>query len=122
MSNSDVIFVRRLAVDTVIGILDWERTRTQTLYLSFELTVDTRPAAASEDVTLTVDYGAVAQRVREHLSEVNYRLIETLANGTCALVLEAFPLIEAMSLEVEKPDVVPGTQTLGVRVYRSRAG
>lgn len=120
MSNSDAIFVRRLAVDTVIGILDWERTQTQTLYLSLTLSVDTQPAAATEDVTKTVDYGAVATLVREHLADTSYLLIETLANQTCQLLLEAFPLIQSLTLTVEKPDVVPGTETLGVRIHRTR--
>lgn len=120
MSANDAVFLRRLAVETVIGILDWEREQTQTLYLSVTLNVDTQPAAKAEDVALTVDYGAVAQRIREHLADARYRLIETLANAVCALLLEEFALIQAVTLTVEKPDVVPGTESLGVRVHRSR--
>jgi dihydroneopterin aldolase len=118
--NRDQIYLQRLAVETVIGVLDWERTQTQTLYLTLSLTIDTAPAAVAEALDQTVSYSAVAETVRAHLAEHSYLLLETLANRVIALLFAEYPLLQAISLTVDKPDVVPGCEHLGVRVYRER--
>lgn len=119
--NRDQIFLKNLAVETVVGVLDWEREQTQTLLLTLSLTVDTAPASKDEDLTQTVSYAAVAETVRAHLAEQHYRLLETLANRLAALLFEAYPLIQAIGLTVDKPDVVPGCEGIGLRIYRERS-
>ena len=44
---TDRIFLRELAVECVIGFLDWERLVKQTVYLDIEVPVDCRRAARS---------------------------------------------------------------------------
>ncbi len=121
MSTTDAIFIRRLAVNTVIGVNDWEREQAQTLYLSLTLQVDTRPAAVTESLLDTVDYAGVATLLEDHLKDHSYQLLETLANELCTLLLDRYPSLGAVTLTVEKPDVVPGCESLGIRIYRARA-
>jgi FolB domain-containing protein len=59
---TDRIFLRELAVECIIGFLDWERLVKQTVYLDIEVPVDCRRAALSDDVAHTLDY--------KHLSKV----------------------------------------------------
>ena len=58
----DIVYLRHLTVDTVIGVWEWERRIRQTLIMDLELGVDTVAAAASDDLTYTVDYKAVSDR------------------------------------------------------------
>ena len=62
---SDIVFVRDLRVDVVIGIYDWERRIRQRLYLDIDMATDIRPAAAADDIELTLNYKAVSKRVTE---------------------------------------------------------
>ena len=74
----DKIFLNDLKIDTIIGIYDWERETLQTLRFDFEMDWDIRKAAASDDITNTLDYGAVANVVVEFVSNSRYLLIESL--------------------------------------------
>ena len=55
---SDRIELRRLQVDTVIGVYAWERGVRQRLYLDLDLPTDA--AVAAEDLSKTVDHDAVS--------------------------------------------------------------
>ena len=61
----DKIFLNDLKIDTIIGIYDWERETLQTLRFDFEIDWDISKAAASDDITNTLDYGSVANVVVE---------------------------------------------------------
>ena len=47
--TSDRVFLRELAVECIIGFLDWERLVKQTVYLDIEVPVDCRRAALTDD-------------------------------------------------------------------------
>ena len=46
----DIVYIRDLKVDTVIGIFDWERAIRQTVSLDLEMATDIRAAAASDHI------------------------------------------------------------------------
>jgi len=52
----DIIFIRDLRIDTVIGIYDWERSIKQTVRLDLELATDIARAAASDRIEDTLNY------------------------------------------------------------------
>ena len=47
------------------GVFDFERADGQEFVIDAVLWVDTRPAAAADDLAATVDYGAVADRLAD---------------------------------------------------------
>jgi len=61
----DIIYIRDLRIETVIGIYDWERRIRQMVSLDLEMAADIRKAAASDAIEDTLDYKAVAKRLME---------------------------------------------------------
>ena len=59
----DIIFIRELRIETLIGVHPWERQTRRDLLLDLELGTDIRRAAASDRLADTLDYQAVAQRI-----------------------------------------------------------
>ena len=45
IGTMDIIYLRDLRIDTVIGIYDWERRMKQTIILDIEMGTDIRKAA-----------------------------------------------------------------------------
>ncbi|MGV3722971.1 MAG: dihydroneopterin aldolase [Actinomycetota bacterium] len=66
------------------------------------LELDVREAAAADDVSLTVDYGAAARRLLEIGAGPSVRLVETLAERMCSQLLAEFPRIQAVEIKVAK--------------------
>src|SRR4029079_16541237 len=86
----DRIFLHGLAVECIIGFIEWERRIKQTVVLDVEMPVDCAHAAKSDEVADTLDYKKVAKRLIAFVSASEFKLVETLAHRTAMLVLEEF--------------------------------
>ncbi|MEU4363597.1 2-amino-4-hydroxy-6-hydroxymethyldihydropteridine diphosphokinase [Promicromonospora sp. NPDC023987] len=84
------------------GVLPSERQAGQEFRADVVLYLDTRPAAAGDDLAQTVSYADVAQDVHDVLAGEPADLVETVAERIAAVVL-ARPLVEAVDVRVHKP-------------------
>jgi dihydroneopterin aldolase len=116
---TDVLFVRGIEVDAVIGIYHYERHEPQKLRVSLELELDTRPAAAEDDARLTVDYDQAVKIATDILTQGEFRLIETGAEEIAQAILAAHQ-VDAVTIELIKPDAIAGPPEAGVRIRRAR--
>ena len=103
------------------GVLSEEAERGQVFVLDVDVHLDLAPAVRSDDVSDTVDYAGLAQRLVEAVSVTRFDLIEALADHLAGLVLQD-GRVEAVEVRVGKPDAPVGVPVSGVavRVRRSR--
>ena len=80
----DKIFLSSLAVECIVGIIEWERRVKQTVVIDLEMAADIRRAAASDDIADTLDYKRVAKRLIAFVGESQFKLVETLAETSRA--------------------------------------
>ncbi|MCB5227660.1 dihydroneopterin aldolase [Alishewanella sp. 16-MA] len=113
----DIVFIKQLQVDTVIGVYDWEKTIKQRLLLDLRLTADQRAAAQADDIRLTLDYAVISARVIELITAEPIELIETVAERVAQLLLTEFSTSQ-VEVTVSKPGAVPQAQTVGVQITR----
>lgn len=105
------------------GVFPEERRDGQTFTADLVLYTDIRPAAATDDLTLTAHYGEVAETVSGLLSGEPVNLVETLVERIAAAVLAGFPALAAVEVTVHKPQA-PITVPFGdvaVTIHRERA-
>ena len=117
----DRVFIDRLDIATVIGIHDFEQQGPQPLLLSVEVAFDNHRPAASERIEDTLDYSAIAARLRAHAQGQHWRLIETLAES-CAEILRDEFAVRWLSLRIDKPQAVPEAASVGVIIERQFNG
>ncbi|HEY9150722.1 MAG TPA: dihydroneopterin aldolase [Gammaproteobacteria bacterium] len=113
----DIIFLRDLRIDTIIGIYDWERSTRQTVSLDLEMATDIGKAAATDHIDDTLNYKAVAKRLIAFVGESEFQLVETLAERICALVLEEFQ-VPWVRLTLNKGGAVRGAKGVGIIIER----
>jgi dihydroneopterin aldolase len=89
------------------GVFEHERRDGQTFVVDVALGVDTRPAATTDDLARTVDYGAVSAAVVAVLEGPPVDLVETLAQRIADACL-AFAGVEAVEVVVHKPEAPVG--------------
>ncbi|HUB67549.1 MAG TPA: dihydroneopterin aldolase [Candidatus Methylacidiphilales bacterium] len=99
---------------------DHERKRAQKLLITLEMEAgNLRPAAKHDDIARTVNYFAVAERVKEWVAQKPPRkLLETLAEDLAAELLEAFP-IQNITVEIKK-FIFPDTRWVSVQITRKK--
>lgn len=85
------------------GVFDHERRDGQTFIVDLTLGVDTSPAAASDDLRDTVDYGGLTDAVVAAVGRDPVDLIETLAERVAAICL-LDTRVEWARVTIHKPD------------------
>ena len=113
----DIVYIRDLKIETVIGIFDWERRIRQTVSIDLEMATDIRKAAASDSITDTLDYKAVAKRLIAFVGESEFLLVETLSEKVAEIVLTEFN-VPWLKLRLSKPGGVRGSQGVGIIIER----
>jgi dihydroneopterin aldolase len=120
----DQILVEGLAFTGRHGWFEHERRDGCRFVIDLLLTLDARPAAASDRLADTVDYGAVAQRILAIGQGESVRLLERLSDRIAESLLEAFPRVVRVDLTLRKLDapIAGAPRAVGVRIVRERAG
>jgi dihydroneopterin aldolase len=104
------------------GVLPSERANGQPFLVDVDLGLDTRRAAKSDDLTDTVDYAGLADRVVALVEGEPVNLIETLAERIAAMCLEPAG-VEQVQVTVHKPEapVTVAFEDVSVTIMRSRS-
>ncbi len=116
-TGGDRIRINALRVLARIGVPDEERAAPQKLSIDVVMESDFR--GLDDDLARTTDYAAVAAWLKAECARREVKLLETLAEELAAGLLEGFPQIRAVDLEVRK-FVLPDTRDVSVRVRRAR--
>ena len=85
------------------GVFESERRDGQTFVIDLALGVDSTPAAASDDLRDTVDYGSLVAQVKAAVEKDPVDLIETLAQRIADVCLWD-ARVEWVRVTVHKPD------------------
>ena len=104
------------------GVFDFEREQGQRFVVDVACTLDLAPAAETDDLERTVDYGALAADVVADIEGKPLDLIEALADRVARTCLRR-PAVESVEVTVHKPDApmpVPATD-VAVTLTRSKA-
>lgn len=113
----DIVYIRDLQIETIIGIYDWEREVRQTISLDLEMGADIRQAAASDDILHTLNYKAVAKRLIVFVEESQCLLVERLAEEIATIVLGEFN-VPWLKLRLSKPGALRGSKDVGIIIER----
>ncbi|MGI8578564.1 MAG: dihydroneopterin aldolase [Nocardioidaceae bacterium] len=103
------------------GVLAHERRDGQEFVVDVELGLDTRPAAEADELSATVHYGELAERLHRAISSDPVDLIETLAQRLAALCLSE-PAVAWVEITVHKPQapIKVAFDDVSLTIHRSR--
>jgi dihydroneopterin aldolase len=116
----DTIFIEGLKTQAIIGIYDWERENRQPLIFDIEIDLPIATAAKTDDIADTVDYKTVSDEVIELVENSSYELLEKLCEDICQQILQNHKSVQLVRLRVSKPQAVPATDTVGIKITRYR--
>lgn len=98
----DHLVIRGLEIYAHHGVFEFERRDGQVFVIDLDLEIDTRPAAASDDLSDTLDYGSLVGGVETAVKQDPVDLIETLAQRIADVCL-AYEMVERVQVTVHKP-------------------
>lgn len=113
----DLIYVRNLRIDCVIGVFEWERRVRQTVAIDLELAADIARAAKTDRLQDTLDYKAIAKRLIDFVGESQFQLVETLAERVAQVVLDEFA-VTWVRVRINKKGALRHATDVGVIIER----
>ena len=113
----DILYIRNLKVDAIVGIFSWEKRIRQPLHLDLEIALDIRQAAATDNIAYALDYKTVSTRLTEYIRHSEWHLIETLAEKIATLLMEEFG-VTWLRLRLSKPAALPASDSVGLMIER----
>jgi 7,8-dihydroneopterin aldolase/epimerase/oxygenase len=119
---SDRIVLHNMVFQGRHGVFEQEQREPQEFQVDVELVMNLQPAAVDDDLTKTVDYGAVFDVTRQIVESTSFRLLETLAEAIAHELLTDFP-VQEVGVRVRKPNApIDGTfDYAGVEIWRQRS-
>jgi 7,8-dihydroneopterin aldolase/epimerase/oxygenase len=112
------VFIRNLEVLAQIGIYGHEQGKLQPVRINVDLAVE--DAIVIEDrLDKVVDYGAIAANIRAIIDAGHINLAETLAERIAASCFDD-PRVTSARVRVEKLHALPGAESGGVEIERTR--
>jgi 7,8-dihydroneopterin aldolase/epimerase/oxygenase len=119
---SDQLAVRGIEVHAHHGVFDFERRDGQTFVIDLLLGLDTRSAAATDDLPSTVDYGTLVDEVVAATQKDPVDLIETLAQRIADVCL-GHQQVETVEVTVHKPHapIAATFSDVALTINRSRS-
>lgn len=113
----DIVFIRHMRVETLIGVHAWEKNSKQQIVIDLEMAADIARAAANDRIEDALDYEAVHRRLRQFVEASRFDLLETLAERCAAIVRNEFG-VSWLRLRIDKLDVLNDVRGVGVVIER----
>ena len=115
----DIVFLRGLRIETVIGIYDWEKAIKQPVILDIEMASDIARGAATDRIEDALNYKAVSKRLKQFVGEARFELVESLAEHCAAIIREEFG-VPWVRLTLNKTGAVTDADGVGVIIERGK--
>ena len=115
----DIIYLRELKIDTLIGVYEWEKRVPQTLQLDLEIALPNSRACQSDDIVDALDYARIIAHIREVLQNRHFNLLEALAEHIAQILLKDFqaPWVKVC---VAKLQAIRGSKMVGICIERGQ--
>lgn len=123
MITLDKIIIKDFEIFANHGVFKEEKVLGQKFIVSLELLVSTREAAITEDLTNSVHYGELCERVEEEIQRQSYDLIETVAEKIAEFILIEYSLVKEVKVNLKKPwaPVARHLDYVAVEINRKRS-
>lgn len=118
----DLIRIRGLEIDCIVGVRPLEREREQRVHIELALGLDLSKAGRTGRIGLTCDYDEIATEVIAMLRFRHYHLIEMATEEVSAMLIATHPALELVEIRLDKPKALDGrARAASVEIQRNRA-
>ncbi len=115
----DIIFLRELKIETLIGVYEWEKRVPQTLQLDLEIALPSSRAGQSDNIKDALNYADIVRHIQDVLSSRHFNLLEALAEHLAQILLNDFKA-PWVRVSVAKLNAIRGSKMVGISIERGQ--
>jgi dihydroneopterin aldolase len=115
----DIIFLRELKIETLIGVYEWEKRVPQTLQFDLEIGLPDSRACQTDNIKDALNYADIVRHIQSVLSSRHFNLLEALAEHIAQILLNDFnaPWVK---ISVAKLNAIRGSKMVGISLEREQ--
>ena len=113
----DIIFLRELKIDTLIGVYEWEKRVPQTLQIDLEIALPSSLACQTDNIKDALNYADIVRDIQKALASRHYNLLEALAESIAQILIDDFKA-PWVKVSVAKLQAIRGSRMVGVCIER----
>lgn len=118
----DLIRIRGLEIDCIVGINPHERERSQRVHLDIAFGLDLSPAGRTGRIALTCNYDEIATEVIAMLKFRRFHLVEMATEELAAMLIGVYPALEFVEIRLDKPAALDGrARAASIEIKRTRS-
>ncbi len=120
---TDRVFVSNLCIHGYHGVIDAEKSLGQKFFVDIDCEIE-RPDPDLDKMSETVCYGALCDLAENISGEGTFNLIEVLADRIAHAVLETYPIVRSVRIQIRKPSapIRHVVDHVGVETVKRRRG
>ncbi|MGC2458852.1 MAG: dihydroneopterin aldolase [Gallionellaceae bacterium] len=115
----DIIFLRELKIETLIGVYEWEKRVPQALQLDLEIALPSSRAGQSDNIKDALNYADIVRHIQDVLSSRHFNLLEALAEHLAEILLTDFKA-PWVKVSVAKLNAIRGSKMVGISIERGQ--
>lgn len=116
-ANTQKIFVRDLALDMFIGVMDEEKSAKQRVFVSADISVKANNNWRADEVNNVLSYADIIEEIKALADKGHIQLVETFAEMIAEICLQHREVTQA-TISVEKPDIIAEVKSVGAQITR----
>ncbi len=116
-TTMDIIFLRELKIDTLIGVYEWEKRIPQTLQIDLEIALPSSLACQTDNIDDALNYADIVRDIQKALASRHYNLLEALAESIAQILIEDFKA-SWVKVSVAKLQAIRGSRMVGISIER----
>ena len=113
----DIIFLRELKIDMLIGVYEWEKRVPQTLQIDLEIALPDSRACITDDINDALDYAEIVRHIQSALESRHFNLLEALAEHIARIILDDFKA-PWVKVSVAKLQAIRNSKMVGICLER----
>ena len=98
----DEIVIEDLEVYAYHGVFEEEKEKGQNFYVTVKMKVE--DLTSVDDLSNTIDYGAVASAIVFFVEKTKFDLIESVAHGIADMIIKGYDLVKEVEVTIKKPN------------------
>jgi len=115
----DIIFLRELKIDTLIGVYEWEKRVAQTLQIDLDIALPSGQPCQTDDIKDALNYADIVRRIQSELASRHFNLLEALAEHIAQILLKDFSA-PWVKVSVAKLQAIRGSKMVGICIERGQ--
>lgn len=118
----DKMYIKGLELFAFHGVFEEEKRLGQKFILSLEIDLDLKSAAKTGDLSKSVHYGELCEKIEEEFKRESYDLIETAALNIADFILDEYKMINSVKVFLKKPwaPIKKHLDTVEIMIERKR--